>query len=88
MTRIEWTDAARDQLADIWVTASVGDRDVIEAVVLAVERDLILNPYRVGESRFDWIRFEARGPLGFWFEVTPHGDRVRIFRVRRPPRRR
>jgi plasmid stabilization system protein ParE len=87
MNRVEWADAARDQLADIWVQATPDERDRIEQVVLAVERDLADDPYGVGEARGGRWRFVFRGPLSFWFEISPSGSRVRIGKVLRPRRR-
>jgi plasmid stabilization system protein ParE len=87
MNRVEWTDAARDQLADIWVQATPDERDRIEQVVLAVERDLVDDPNGVGEARGGRHRFVFRDPLSFWFEFSPSGGRVRIGRVLSPRRR-
>jgi plasmid stabilization system protein ParE len=84
MSLVEWTNAARDQLADIWVLATPAERTVIERVVVAGERDLADDPLAVGESRFDRVRVAIRPPLTIWFEISADGSRVRIFRIRRP----
>lgn len=86
MSYVEWEDAARDELADIWVQAAPGERTGIERAVLAMERDLADDPLAVGESRFDRVRVETRSPLTVWFEVSADGRRVRVFRILRPRR--
>jgi hypothetical protein len=83
----EWTEKARDQLADAWVAATPDERDLIEQVVLSAERDLRDNPLGVGESRGGPYRVLMRPPLTFWYTVSPDGTRARIFRVLRPHRR-
>jgi plasmid stabilization system protein ParE len=87
MNPVDWSDKARDQLADIWVQATPDERTRIEGMVLAVERDLADDPHGVGKSRGGRLRFVFRNPLSFWFEVSASGDRVRIGRVLRPRRR-
>jgi plasmid stabilization system protein ParE len=86
MSVVIWTDAARDQLADIWVQATPAERAAIEPVVLGLERDLGDDPLAVGESRNGPLRVEIRDPLTFWFQVSPDGRWVRIVRVHRPRR--
>jgi hypothetical protein len=87
MSRVEWADRARDELADIYVQATPAERDDIEAAVLGIERDLAADPRAVGESRSGQLRFETRAPLGFWFSVPPDGSRARIIRVTRSRRK-
>jgi plasmid stabilization system protein ParE len=86
MSVVRWADKARDELADIYVQATPHERDFIESVVLALERDLSDQPQHVGESRVGQLRFELRRPIAFWFSVAPFGDSVRIVRVTRPRR--
>jgi len=87
MSVVEWADSARDELADIWVRATPAERERIEPIVLATERDLADAPLIVGESRVGRLRLEIRLPLAFWFDVSSAGDRVRIVRVIRLGRR-
>jgi hypothetical protein len=87
MSAVEWADGARDELADIYVQATLAERDEIEAAVLGIERDLVADPLAVGESRGGRLRFEVRPPLAFWFSVSPAADRARLIRVRRSRRR-
>lgn len=84
MNDLGWEDHARDELADVWVAATPDEREVIERVVLSVERDLRTDPFEVGESRGDRFRVLIRPPLTFWYTVSPGGAEVRIFRVLRP----
>ena len=84
---VDWTDRARDELADIYVQATPAERDLIESIILALERDLAVSPLNVSESRHGELRFDSRSPLAFWFSVTPTGDKVRVVRVRRPKRK-
>ena len=88
MTRVDWAEAARDELADIYVAATPDDRERIAAAVLSVERSLSLIPLDTGESRAPGVRYEFRYPLGFWFRVNAEATHARIVRVVRPPRRR
>lgn len=57
------------------------------AAVMSVERSLSLVPLDTGESRGHGLRYEFRGPLGFWFRVNAEATHVRIVRVVRPTRR-
>lgn len=86
MSDPEWTERARDQLADIWVAATPDERDEIERVVIAAERELKRGPLAVGESRSGRLRTLLRPPLTFWYAVLPPDNRVRIVRVLRPRR--
>jgi hypothetical protein len=86
MSLVEWDDAARDELADIWVQATPAERAVIEPVVLRLERDLADDPLAVGESRNGPLRVEFREFLTFWLQVWESASRVQIVRVHRPRR--
>lgn len=86
MSSLEWEEAARDELADIWVAATPAERADIEQVVIAAERDLKNDPLDVGESRYDNVRVLIRDPLTFWYDVSPSGDHVRIVHVHRHKR--
>jgi plasmid stabilization system protein ParE len=77
---VDWTDRARDQLADIWVAATPKERVAFEGAIGRLERDLSEAPLEVGESRAGSVRVVIRSLLVFWFDVAP---RVRIFRVTR-----
>jgi hypothetical protein len=84
MSMPEWAEIARERLADIWVLASPTEREVIEPIVLQFERDVVDDPFHVGESRDGDLRIEVRLPLVFWFRVSDKGVRVRIVSVNRP----
>jgi hypothetical protein len=82
MIPLEWADKARDQFADIWVAATLEERQQIEPQIVQLQRDLVDDPFAVGESRSEYVRVVILLPLVIWFSVFP--DRVRIFRVTRP----
>lgn len=81
MSEVEWTDTARDRLADIWVAATPEERIFFEVMILELELDLAKDPLAIGVARSDSIRVVVLPPPVFWFNVEP--DRVRIFRVTR-----
>lgn len=79
-----WREAARDELADVWVAATPADRVRLEAAVLFTEALLLKNPHKVGESRFGEFRVVYTPPLTFWFRVPPGSTIVTIEHVSRP----
>ena len=85
MNFLEWTNKARDQFADIWVAATLAERNVIEPLVIQFERDLRDNPMLIGESRIGSLRIVFYLPLVVWYHVN--GNRVRIVRITRPRQR-
>jgi plasmid stabilization system protein ParE len=70
---VEWTDYALDQLADIWVTITPAERDVIEQTVDAINARLAVDPSSVGESRADNRRVWFRHPLVVIYRLVPGG---------------
>jgi hypothetical protein len=88
MFGVVWLDIARDDLANIYVAASPGaERDVIEAAVLELERQLRQNAPGVGESRSGRRRIGFVPPLGFVFELDVAGRVAvigRLWRYGRP----
>ena len=85
MIDLTWDDPPRDELADIWVTATPKERETIEPIVIKLERDLLAAPLSVGESREDPLRVAILLPLVVWFNVNL--TQVRIVRVTRPQRK-
>ena len=77
----DWDDAAKDELADIWVTATPEERDEIEKAVLRANRELADDP-EVGESRDGNSRVHFVPPLTLWYRVMPD-SRARVVSVRR-----
>ena len=78
----EWSDAALDALADIWVAATTADRDEIERAVREINRELADDPANKGESRVGGTRALIVAPLTVWYRVLP-GPQARVFSVRR-----
>jgi hypothetical protein len=87
MTWIDWDEVARDELADIWVAATVSDRDTIAAIVENTIRDIERDSLDVGESRQGNLRLAIHLPMSLWFRVFKNGQVVRIVHVRRIPKR-
>lgn len=82
----EWTDEARDELADIWVAATVEERTEIERAVLRADRLIVADPTGAGESRGGNARVVIVPPLTVWYRVE-RGPRGLVFGVRRPQSR-
>lgn len=78
----EWIDAAKDDLADLWVAAPPDERDEIERAVLRENRLLADDPENEGESRPGNARVLIVSPLTIWYRVQP-GPQARVFGVRR-----
>lgn len=70
---VDWHDAARDRLADIWVTSTPQERDVIERNVLDMEAQLAVNAQFLGESREGNERVWFYRPLVVWYCLIPGG---------------
>jgi hypothetical protein len=77
-----WSEHASDQHADIWVAATVDERDVIERAVLRTNRLLGDDPENEGESRPGGARVLIAPPLTVWYFVAP-GPQARVFGVHR-----
>lgn len=78
----DWDESAYDDLADIWVAATVDDRAAIERAVLRANRLLTEDPENEGESRSGNVRVLFAPPLVVWYRVQP-GPRARVVNVRR-----
>lgn len=78
----DWTNAASDALADIWVAATPDERDEIERAVLHANSTLTDDPANKGESRSGGVRVFISPPLTLWYRVLP-GQQARVFGVRR-----
>lgn len=50
MSVVQWEGSSRDELADVWVTATPDERETIAKIVEALERDLARDP-RVARCR-------------------------------------
>lgn len=79
----EWSDSAYDDLADIWVGATLDERTEIERAVLRANRVIGEDPTGAGESRGGNVRVVIAAPLTVWYRVQT-GPRGLVFGVRRP----
>jgi hypothetical protein len=65
---VTWTVAARDLLAELWLSAS--DRDAISRAAADIDRNLLLQPWEAGESRAEDLRVLIAPPLGVYYSVS------------------
>ncbi len=77
----EWTDKATDDLADIWVAATLAERNEIERAVLHANRKIGDDPENAGESRGGTARVFVSPPVTVWYRVRPNGQ-ARVFGIR------
>lgn len=87
MSWVDWDEKAYDELADIWVSASPDERDVLGKIVEGLNRELEADPLDVGESRQRNVRVVVRLPLTIWFRVSDDALLVRVGHVHRVPKR-
>jgi hypothetical protein len=76
---VEWSDAALDALAAIWLAAS--DRNAVTAAAHAVDQTLVDDADTVGRIVFDTVREYHQPPLGVEFEVLLADARVWVLMV-------
>ena len=75
--RVEWTDAALDRLADLFVAADSTTRETIERCVVGVNAKLAADPWDLGESRATvYRRAWSAQPLFVVFPIIPADDLV------------
>ncbi len=65
--RVEWLQAALDELSECWMQADAAGRGAITAATHAIDQKLRVDPYGEGESREDAERDVRRAA----------GDRIR-----------
>jgi hypothetical protein len=87
MFRVEWIQAALDELTDPWVQSSSEQRQAITAATNAIDEELAADPYRQSESRGDDDRVLFVYPLGVQIEVDPRKQTVWVLHVWRFRRR-
>jgi hypothetical protein len=73
---VAWTDRAYDQLADIYVTATVTDREAIARAVERINARLATDPWFLGEARDDDRRVWFHHPLMVIYRVVTGGEVV------------
>ena len=78
---VEWHDRAKDQLADIWLSADSPLRDEITSYVQLLDRHMRVNADRLGESREPRVRILTDTPLGIEFQVSEADRLVTVVRV-------
>jgi hypothetical protein len=81
MFRVEWDEAALDELATIWLQADAVLRRAITAANAAIDRQLQRDPEGQGESRPEANRIAFVAPLGIRFKVDSTRRVVTIFNV-------
>ncbi len=81
MYRVEWLEAALEELAALWVRADPESRGLITAATRAIDEELKSRPEERGESRAEGERVFFSSPLGVAFEVERNRSVVRIFHV-------
>jgi len=80
--QVEWKESALDTLADIYVLATVPQRELIAATVERITRRLGSDPWFLGESRGTehrrvWFHF----PLVVGFELVIGQPKVNVYHV-------
>lgn len=78
---VRWQPAARDELAELWMTASSERRRKITAAAREVEIVLRHNPQGVGESRENERRVFFAAPLAVVFEIDEQTSIVRVLKT-------
>ena len=70
-----WTKDAEDELASAWLNSM--DRNAVTKAVDQLERDLILSPLTVGESRRSTVeRVAFLSPVGICFSIIVDDHKV------------
>jgi hypothetical protein len=82
--RVGWTEAAQQQLAQVWLDAT--DRDAVNRAVAVLDRHLNLDPAELGESRASNRRIAFQQPLAIIFVVEKRLLLVTVIRVSAPKR--
>lgn len=81
MYGLTWTDPALDALADIYLGASVAERERIAPGVEALNARLQDDPLEEGESRYDGFRLTFPPLLCVLFLVSETDQHVFVGRV-------
>jgi hypothetical protein len=64
MFRVEWIQAAIDELSNLWTHSDSGGRRAITTATHALDQQLAADPFRVSESRGNEDRVLFEYPLG------------------------
>jgi hypothetical protein len=87
MFRVEWIQAALDDVANLWMQADSVSRQAITSAANTLEQELQTDPYRQSESREDGERVLFAYPLGAQIEIDTPRRIVWILHVWRFRRR-
>ena len=87
MYRVEWDEAALDELAAVWNEASSVVRKDITAASHLLEQQLSTDPYADSESRPGGRRITFAPPLAATFRVETDEHTVTVLYVRMYQRR-
>jgi plasmid stabilization system protein ParE len=82
MFDLKWSNTALDQLADVYVAATVDQRAQIAAAVVTLNARLRTEPLTVGESRVGGFRIGFAPWLAVLFHVSEADRNVHVVRVR------
>jgi hypothetical protein len=89
MFRVEWLQAALNELAHLWARADAAERQAITAASHRIDQRLTRNAANEGESRSGGRRIAFVLPLAVTFRIEADGHtvsvlHVRVFRKRKP----
>ena len=76
---VVWTDAAQDELADIWIQAS--DRRAVTTAANEVDRELNIDAHLKGQALGGSRRALHIPPLLISFEVSPDDCLATVLKV-------
>jgi hypothetical protein len=80
MFHVRWLQAALDELAAVWLTATTDERRAITSASHIIDERLSENPHEQGESRPNGRRIMFVAPLAARFEIK--GQVVTVLHVR------
>lgn len=66
---VRWETSALSELAEEWLRSDSGDRRLVVAAAAEIDRQLLVSPDTLGESRADDARVLFIPPLGVLFHV-------------------
>jgi len=82
MMRVEWLQAALDELTTLWMQSSAAARQAITEATHTADLRLEHDPFNEGESRSGNQRITFIPPLAISFRIEEDAQRVTVFHVR------
>lgn len=79
--KIYWSETARRELADMWLSAGSDRRRAITAAAQSIDTHLAKDPESAGESRPENVRIFFAPPLGVLFRLEADGAIVHVVHV-------